>query len=44
MVTVTVEPIPFNLIFGIFVGFTVVLMLKDAVIKIMTFVKGVEFN
>lgn len=33
-----------NLIFGCFAGFGLILMLRTAVVKIMTFVKGVTLE
>ena len=38
------EPINFTLIFGVFCAFSFVLMLKDTVVKIMTFVKGLSLD
>lgn len=36
--------IPYTAILSVFVGFALVLMIKDAVIKIMTFVKGLDLD
>lgn len=38
------EPINFNLVFGVFVSFVIILMLKDTVMSVLTFVKGINFN
>ncbi len=44
MIKYSVLEIPYNLVIGMFVGFALVLMFKDAVIKIMTFVKGLDLE
>ena len=36
--------IPYTAILSVFVGFALVLMIKDAVIKVMTFVKGLDLE
>lgn len=40
----TSTDIPYTLIISVFVGFCLVLMFKDAVIKVMTFVKGLDLD
>ncbi len=38
------ESINFYAIFGVFLGFAIVLMLKNTVIKMLTFVKDLNLN
>ena len=44
MINAAFDEINFVAIFGCYCGFALILMLKDAVIKVMTFVKGLNLN
>lgn len=44
MILMSNDPINFTLIFGCFTGFALVLMLKDTVTCVLTFIKGLKLH